>query len=94
MQKSTITRRVGLALGGVLIAASLTGCDWGAKASEPYKDAKRDGKSDTSPAKTGSMPDGFSNYATKCIADGIRLTVAFHGDAAYSAISTVADPNC
>ena len=75
----------------VVAALSLTGC--GDKYTQQFKDAGR-GASNTQKADTGTMPDGFSNYATKCDRPGIRVYVLFHGDSQYGSISTIADPNC
>lgn len=63
---------------------SMTGC---AKMSEPFKDAPR-GETNDSPADTFTMPDGFSNGATKCD-HGNRIYVLFHGDSAYGSIAVV-----
>lgn len=77
-------------LAAVLVVA---GCGMGGdKATEPYQDAPRSGL-DNSPALIGTMPDGFSNFATKCIGD-VRVTVVYHGDSSYGAVSTVVDPQC
>lgn len=82
-------RRVLAAVAAVLV---LAGC--GAKANEPFKDAPRSGTSNTTPADTITMPDGFSNLATKCD-HGNRIYVAFHGDGTGAAITVVpADPTC
>lgn len=73
-----------LAIGGV------AACD---KMTEPYKDAER-GASNTAPADTITMPDGFSNVATKCD-HGNRIYVAFKGDQNRAAIAVVPnDPTC
>lgn len=71
---------------------SLSGCG-ASKYTERYKDADRKG-SNTSPAEVGTMPDGFSNYATKCD-NGNRVYVIFHEDSAYGSIAVVPqDPSC
>lgn len=69
---------------------ALTGC---AKATEPFKDAPRSGVND-GPAETGTMPDGFNNWASKC--DGPnRVYTLFHSDSAYGGIAVVKDdPRC
>jgi hypothetical protein len=77
-----------------LIAASvsLSACGWD-KASEPWKDAPR-GTVNDQPADVGTMPDGFSNYSTKCD-HGNRVYVIFHGDSPYGSIAVVPqDPTC
>jgi len=67
-----------------------TGC---AKANEPFQDAER-GSTNDSPADVGQMPDGFSNYATKCD-HGNRVYIIFKSDAAYGSIAVVPqDPTC
>lgn len=76
----------------VILTLALAGCS-GSKATEQYKDAERSA-SNTDSAETGSMPDGFSNYATKCDRPGIRVYVLFHEDAPYGSIAVIADPNC
>ncbi len=85
------TRTIPLALAALAAATALSGC--GAKASEPFKDAPR-GASNTAPADTITMPDGFSNVASKC--DGPnRVYVIFKGDLYYGSIAVVAnDPRC
>lgn len=45
-------------------------------------------------AEIGWMPDGYSNYATKCDRPGVRVYVLFHSDGAYGNVSAIADPNC
>lgn len=72
--------------------AVLTGCDF-SKYTEPFKDAPRTNTEDNSPAQVITMPDGFSNLATKCV-NGMRYTVAYHADSPYGAINVVADPKC
>jgi hypothetical protein len=57
------------------------------KASQQFKDAPRSGDN-SSAAQTGTMPDGFSNFATKCD-HGNRVYVLFHNDAAYGSIAVV-----
>lgn len=74
----------------VLTIAALTGC---AKANEPFNDAKR-GTENNTPADVVTMPDGFSNAATKCD-HGNRIYILFHGDSTYGSVAVVpADPTC
>lgn len=74
-----------------LLALVLTGC--GEKANEPFKDADR-GETNSDPADVGQMPDGFSNYATKCD-HGNRVYVLFKGDNPYGSIAVVPnDTSC
>jgi hypothetical protein len=69
----------------------LGGC---AKLTEPFKDAPRTSVTNDQPADTVTMPDGFSNLATKCD-HGNRVYVAYHGDNKYASIFVVAqDPTC
>lgn len=74
-----------------LAVVTLAGCT--GKVSEPFKDASR-GASNSGPADTITMPDGFSNVAAKC--DGPnRIYVVFHGDNPYGDIAVVPnDPRC
>lgn len=87
MQKKTFIA-TGVVIG---LAITLSACDLGGKISEPFNDAKRAGE-DNSAALIITMPDGFSNQATKCVA-GIRYTSAFKGDATYGSISVVGGDN-
>jgi hypothetical protein len=82
----------GLAVTGIALAALVTGCGLN-KISQPFNDAPRSDNEDHSAAQVITMPDGFSNLATKCV-NGVRYTVAFHNDGEYGAISTVIDPKC
>ena len=75
---------------GVLLTAG--SCDTG-KAAQPYQDADV-ADVNKGPADQITMPDGFSNAATKCD-HGNRLYVLFHADAAYGGIAVVPnDPTC
>lgn len=64
---TSVKRKYGL-IGGIVFGGALTitlaimGCS---KATEPFKDADR-GNTNTTSADTGTMPDGFSNWSTKC----------------------------
>lgn len=82
----------GGAIGAILLI--ILGLGFGcAKASEPFHDADR-GTQNDSPADTGTMPDGFSNYATKCD-HGNRVYIIFKSDASYGSIDVVpSDPSC
>ena len=83
-------RKLAAALCAVAAVAALSGCE---KYTERYKDAERVA-TNTDPAETGTMPDGFSNYATKCD-NGNRVYVLFHQDAPYGGIAVVPqDPSC
>lgn len=84
MRKAIIS---GIAL---LSVVGLSSCG---KMSEPFQDADRNA-SNTSSADTGTMPDGFSNYATKCD-HGNRVYVLFHGNETYGSIAVVPqDASC
>ena len=69
---------------------ALSGC---AKFTEPFKDAKVSDRNN-GPATVGTMPDGFSNFASKCD-HGNRVYVVYHGDNKYGTIAVAAnDPSC
>ena len=84
-------RATALLAAATLSVVSLTACT--GKATEPFKDAPR-GTTNSGPADTITMPDGFSNVAAKC--DGPnRVYVVFHGDSPYGDIAVVPnDPRC
>lgn len=93
MQKRTRRYLLLFAAGfvGTLAISLLSGCSQ--KAQEPFRDAPR-GSTNTAKADTLTMPDGFSNVATKCD-HGNRVYVAFHGDSTYASIAVVPnDPSC
>lgn len=87
----TIRRVTAASLAAMLAIASLTACS--AKMQEPFKDAPR-GATNSGPADTITMPDGFNNVAAKC--DGPnRVYVTYHGDEPYGSVAVVAnDPRC
>lgn len=77
-----------------LIGLIASGCGLvSGKTFEPFNDAAR-GREHTEAADIVTMPDGFSNVATKCGPGGMRYTVAFHGDSGYAAIAVTPDPSC
>lgn len=79
----------------LMVAAPVAVLSLGAcsqKAVEPFRDAPTAGH-DNKPAQIIEMPDGFSNLATKCV-NGMRYTVAYHGDHSYGAINVAPDPTC
>lgn len=83
-----------LIIGAVMTAGMTLAACGGDKANEQYQDAPRSGL-DNGPAIVETMPDGFNNVATKCIAGtGIRVAVTFHGDSSYGSVAMVADPTC
>jgi hypothetical protein len=84
----------GLAALGVLGVGLLTGCGAGNKFTEPFNDAPRTGIQNGNAADIVTMPDGFSNLATKCD-HGNRVYVAYHADSPYASVFVVpADPTC
>ncbi|MFD7793573.1 hypothetical protein [Streptomyces sp. NPDC059759] len=87
--------RAALAALALLVAITLTGCDYGDnKTSEPFKDAPRSHVNNGSPMDVVRGSDGFTNVGTKCD-HGNRLYVAYHGDSAYAAIAVAPqDPTC
>lgn len=81
---------IGLAAVAALVLLTGAGCD---KYTEPWKDAPR-GVVNEGPADVGTMPDGFSNFSTKCD-HGNRVYVVYHGDNPYGSIAVVPqDPTC
>jgi hypothetical protein len=96
----TSARRTALVAAGAAAAFALAACGSDSKTVEQYKDAGVSSRNDA-PAEVGTMPDGFSNWASKC--DGPnRVYTVFHynnakdtgGDVA-GAIAVVAnDPRC
>lgn len=72
---------------------ALGGCDANSKGLQGYQDAKVS-TTNKEPAEIGTMPDGFSNYASKCD-NGNRVYVLFHADDVYGGITVVPnDPSC
>ena len=96
LRKAAVNRRqiAVLALGAALLGASLTACGMSEKYTEPWRDAPR-ASTDNSAATVFTMPDGFGNGATKCLAGtGVRVTTLYHQDGAYGSVSTILDPAC
>lgn len=83
---NSFVRGVAFGVAGMIFGVTLTSCGVD-KATEPLKDADR-GVTNDDPADVGRMPDGFSNYATKCD-HGNRVYVIFKGDLAYGSIAVV-----
>lgn len=79
------------AIGAAIFGATVfTGC---ADIGEEYNDAPVEKKYDH-PAEIYSMPDGFSNFASKCDVHGNRVYTARNNDK-KAAITVVAnDPSC
>jgi hypothetical protein len=83
-------------VGAVLAVTGITvtGCDFGDKANEPFQDAGRTETTNGAPVEVITNADGFSNATTKCD-HGNRLYFAYHGDSPYAAIAVVPrDPTC
>ncbi len=90
MNKPVMRRAAIAALAAAGGLALLAGC---AKYQEPFKDAPR-GTTNSGSADVVTMPDGFSNMATKCD-HGNRVYTLYHGDNKYGAIAVVPhDPSC
>lgn len=83
-----ISAIVGAAI--ALLLTTVTGC---AKFLEPFNDAPVS-QHDNLPAVVGNMPDGFSNWASKCDLHGHRVFTTYHGDKAYGAIAVINDTAC
>lgn len=81
----------GLLAGVILLSAN--SCDGDGKYSQHNNDAPT-AKGNHEKADVGYMPDGFSNYATKCDRPGIRVYVLFHEDGPFGSITAIADPAC
>lgn len=80
-----------------MVAVTATGCHnpfGGNKANQQFNDAGRTATENDGPAQVISMPDGFSNLASKC--DGPnRVYVVFHNNNPYGSVAVVAnDPRC
>jgi hypothetical protein len=71
-----------------VMLTGLTACTPGDKAAQPYQDSPRTGQVNNKPADIITMPDGFTNLASKC--DGPnRVYVAYHGDSNYASVFVV-----
>lgn len=89
-------RKLAAVIVAAVAAVGLTGCTG---FTEDSKGSQWNNDVPTTPgnrdsAEVGYMPDGFSNYATKCDRTGIRVYVPFHGDGAYGGVFAMADPTC
>ena len=84
-------RSTAIVAGAFIVALTASGCSQ--KAREAFRDAPR-AATNNEPADVVTMPDGFSNLATKCD-HGNRVYVAFKGDQNRAAVAVVAeDPTC
>lgn len=88
-----LLRHAGLmAAVAALVGVGAAGCS--NKAQQVYNDAPRTTVQNAAPAEVGNMPDGFSNFATKCD-HGNRVYVIYHGDSGYGSLAVVPqDPSC
>ena len=85
--------KIVIAAGVVALALTMSACSW-ESFTEPFKDAPR-GKTNEGVADLVTMPDGFSNWATKCD-HGNRIYAAYHGEQGPFAAGMVVpqDPTC
>jgi hypothetical protein len=85
-------KKLWLLLAPVLAMVALSGCF--EKAREPFRDAPTTGGHERHPAQVHEMPDGFSNFASKC--DGPNMVyVVYHGNSSYASLQVVKDdPRC
>ena len=89
----TKIRPAHLALGAALVFV-FTGALSCESIQEPFNDAPRSSATFDGPADIITMPDGFSNWATKCV-QGSRIFAAYHGEAPYaSGFAIPNDPTC
>ena len=94
MKKHWRDATVVLALAIAVTATTIGISSCSSKSREPFRDAPGSGVVNSTGADSITMPDGFSNLATKCD-HGNRIYVAFHGDKNYAAIAIVPqDPTC
>lgn len=91
MNKRHLHRPLAAATVAVAIVLAASCSD---KETERFNDAPRADGENNDPAEIITMPDGFSNLATKCD-NGNRIYVAFKGDDNRAAIAVVPDdPTC
>lgn len=84
--------RIALLAAAIALTSAACGMSWD-KATERFDDAPRGATNDDA-ADIVTMPDGFSNLATKCD-HGNRVYVAFKGDDNRAAVAvSVGDPSC
>jgi hypothetical protein len=85
--------RILAGLGVVAAVLMLSACDPTDSGSQPWNDAPVDKTKFNSgvadgPAFIVSMPDGFSNFAVKCVG-GTAFISAYHGSGSYASVSVV-----
>ena len=78
---------------GVLMTTAAA-CDDQGKASQPFNDSPHTSHMDDSPAQIVEMPDGFNNFAWKCIQPGEIAAVTYHGDGSYGTVTVAPDAAC
>lgn len=90
-----MNRRVVVVAGVLAAGLVLAGCQIGGdKVNEQFKDAPRTAQINNTAAQVVTMPDGFSNLATKCD-NGNRIYVVFHNNSAYGSVAVVPNaPGC
>jgi hypothetical protein len=91
VKRHKVVFAVGAALVALgIIASAVAGCS--AKYQEPFKDGPKYPTHDRTISKIIEMPDGFSNYAVKCVG-GIWFAAAYHGNDNRAALTMMADPH-
>lgn len=93
MNRTATYTALGLASIVGMIALGTSSCGSMDKISEPFNDAPR-AREFSQPADVITMPDGFSNLATKCGPGQMRYTVVFHQDGPYGSVAVTPDPSC
>lgn len=89
--KNLTWRTVCVIICSMVMGASLVSC--GGKFTEPFKDAAVSERN-SGPARVGTMPDGFNNWAAKCDGPNMVYTL-YHSDGAYGSLTVVPnDPRC
>lgn len=82
---------------GVLVAvlgSTAASCDPQGKSNQQLNDAPHTSRMDDSPAQIVEMPDGFNNFAWKCIQPGEVAVSTFHSDGSYGSVSVAPDAAC
>lgn len=89
--RKSVVAASGLALTALLTLSACAGLS--GKATEPFRDAPVSFQNDQAAIEV-LMPDGFSNFAYKCIKAGIGGAAAYHADQNRTAVALIADPTC
>lgn len=90
-------RKATVVAGAMVTVALMTtaaACDGQGKASQPFNDAPHTARMDDTPAQIVEMPDGFNNFAWKCIQPGEVAAVTYHGDGSYGTVTVSPDAAC